>query len=111
MSQIFKKKMDENILFDFLNTVCVEKKKYYIFDLYCFRKALIDNNVNKFIEKIKPYYYKSKLFYLERKMNYKFFSTIIRQLCKHLFLSFTSKLIYYKSTYEIKYFIYPMIKS
>ena len=58
------------------------------------------------MKKIKPYYFKSKQFYLERDKNYKNIITIIRQICKFNHMAYTSKIVYLKSTYEIKYFIY-----
>jgi hypothetical protein len=110
MSQIFQKKLKGEILFDFLNENCIKQKNYYTLDFYCYKKAFLNNNVDIFLKSIEPLYYKSKVFYIKRKMNYKRFSTIIRQICKHLLIPFTSKIKYYNSEYEIKYFIYPMIK-
>ena len=111
MTQIFKTNFEKKILINFLNDSCIKHKNYYIFNTYCFKKALLENKITSFLVAIKGYYHKSKMFYVERDTTYANFSTIIRQICKHLFLPFTSKLIYYNSTYEIKYFIFPMIKE
>ena len=54
----------------------------------------------------KEYYFKSKHHYLEREKTYKNFVTIVRQICKYHAIPYTSKILYSKSTYEIKYFIY-----
>ena len=41
--------------------------------------------------KIKPYYFKSKQFYLERDKNYKNIITIIRQICKFNYIHIPQK--------------------
>ena len=69
------------------------------------KMKLKPENIDKFYESIKPYYFKSKQFYLERDKTYKNFITILRQLTKYHHIPYTSKIIYLKSTYEIKYFI------
>ena len=63
-------------------------------------------NLDNFYNQIKQYYFKSKLFYLERDKTYKNFVTILRQICKYHAIPYTSKILYSKSTYEIKYFIF-----
>jgi transposase len=107
MSQIFKEKIKMSILFDFLQEFCVKKDSCYIFENVSFKKAQYNKKIIPFLEKIKKYYYKSKLSYITRKMNYKNFTTIIRQICKNNLIPFTSKIFYFNSTYEIKYYIYP----
>ena len=44
--------------------------------------------------------------YITRKMNYKNFITIIRQICKYHHFAFASNIKYDKSSYEITYNIY-----
>jgi hypothetical protein len=107
MSQIFKKKIKLSILYNFLEEFCEKKDTYYIFENITFKKAQYNNKIVPFINLIKPYYFKSKYNYLERKMNYKNFTTLIRQICKNNLIPFTSKIFYFNSTYEIKYYIYP----
>ena len=63
------------------------------------------DKLNKFYDSLKPFYFNSKLFYLERDKTYKNFITILRQITKYHHIPYTSKIIYLKSTYEIKYFI------
>lgn len=107
MSQIFQKPIPKKILLDLLNSYCEKNKDYFIFSKTAFKKMKLEpNNINKFYATIKPFYFKSKQFYLERDKNYKNFITIIRQICKYNHMPYTSKIIYLKSTYEIKYFIY-----
>ena len=107
MSQIFQKPIPKKILLDLLNTYCEKNKDHFIFSKTSFKKMKLQiTQLNNFYEIIKPYYFKSKQFYLDRDKNYKNFITIIRQICKYNHMPYTSKIIYLQSTYEIKYFIY-----
>lgn len=107
MSQIFQKPIPKKILLDLLNSYCEKNNEYFIFSKIAFKKMkLKPENLDSFYKKIKPYYFKSKQFYLERDKNYKNIITIIRQICKFNHMAYTSKIVYLKSTYEIKYFIY-----
>ncbi len=106
MSQIIKTHIDKSILYDFLIKYCEINKKYVIFSKIAFKKAkMVSGELNDFIEKIKPHYYKSKQKYLTREMNYKNFITVLRQLCNYLKIPYTSKICYQKSKYEIIYYI------
>ena len=105
-SQIIKEKIPEEILLDFLDTNAIKQSNYYILDINTYKKSVLLDNINAFLEKLKPYYFKSKLFYLERKMTYNYLSTIIRQICKKNKISFTSKINYIGSEYNIVYYIY-----
>jgi len=60
----------------------------------------------EFCETIKNYYHLSKQFYLERKMTYNSFTTILRQICKNNNIMFTSQIKYNESKYNIDYLIY-----
>ncbi len=107
MSQIFQKSIPKKILIDLLTSFCDKKDNYFIFSNTVFKKIKYEpKNLEDFYNLIKPYYFKSKLFYLERDTTYKNFITILRQICKYHAIAYTSKIIYSKSTYEIKYFIY-----
>ena len=107
MSQIFQTPIPKKILLDLLEEYSDKQKNYFIFSKTTFKKMkLKPESIDDFYNKIKPYYFKSKLFYLEREKTYKNIITIIRQICKFNHIPYTSKIIYLKSTYEIKYFIY-----
>ena len=105
-SQIFKKKIPKEILFNFLEKNSKKKNNSFIFTKTSFKKAQFNNLIEPFCESLKEYYHKSKLKYLERKINYKNFITIIRQICKSVHIPFTSKIVYDKSKYEIVYTIF-----
>ena len=106
MSQIFQKNFPKEKLFEFLDKYCNKKKNKFTLNKASFKKAKLDNNVLPFCDDLKKYYYPSKHHYLERDMIYKNFITIIRQICKYHHLAFTSNIRYFKSKYEIEYFIF-----
>ena len=86
--------------------MCDKHDKYYTFNLDAYKRAQLQNLIEPFCESLKPCYYKSKTFYVERKLNYTKFCTLIRQLCNYNNISFTTKIIYNKSKYIINYYIY-----
>jgi hypothetical protein len=106
MSQIFKKRVPLDILYDLLNSYSYHNSKYYLVNDVFFKKLKFDNILDKFLNTIKPYYFESKKFYVERNMTYVRFTTIIRQICKLHELHFSSKILYDRSKYNINYYIY-----
>tara|TARA_B110000438_G_C15398457_1_gene472286 strand:- start:103 stop:441 length:339 start_codon:yes stop_codon:yes gene_type:complete len=107
-NQIFKKKFPNKIIFDFLETYAIkDNTKYYLVTKESFKSAEFHEDIEKFTDSIKDYYFNCKKFYVNRKQNYKTFVTILRQICKFNHLAFTSKIKYDKSKYEIIYYIYP----
>lgn len=106
MSQLFKNKYPKSDLFLLLNKYCEKFDKYYKLSKTAYKKAKLDNGIQPFFEELKKYYYPSKHFYLTREDNYKNFITVIRQLCKYHLVAYTSSIKYFKSKYEIIYFIY-----
>jgi len=105
-SQIFRKKVPNEILFDLLEKICFKTDKYYLIDINAFRKLLFHNYHTEFCESLKEYYNLSKLFYIERKMVYNSFTNIVRQICKLNNIMFTSQIKYNESKYNIDFFIY-----
>jgi hypothetical protein len=111
MSQVFKNFFSESVLFNFLDTCCEKStdkqyENYYEFDPISFKKAKYDaESLKHFYKSIKPYYHKSKNFYIDRERTYKNFVTIIRQICKFLKITYKSKIKYRNSDYSIIYFI------
>lgn len=107
MSQIFQNDLPKHIFFSFLEKYCDSKENQYIFSKEAFKRAKLDNNaIKSFCEVLKQYYFPSKYNYLDREGKYKYFVTIVRQICKFHHIPFTSDIKYSKSKYEIKYFIY-----
>jgi hypothetical protein len=105
-SQIIKNEIPIEYITDLLNVLCDKHNDYLIFNIISYNKGVFNNLVNEFIEKCKPYYYKSKIKYLERTMNYNKFTTILRQILNYKNICFTSKINYDKSSYNIIYHIF-----
>ena len=106
MSQTFKSPINKNILFEFLEKICEKREKYFVFDLSSYKRGELNNENDLFLEIVKPYYHTAKQFYIERKISYSRLCTIIRQICKFNSISFTTKVLYSKSKYNIPYYIY-----
>jgi hypothetical protein len=105
MSQMFKNKIPNSILFDLLDKICIKTNNYYFVDNISFKKAIYNELIGSFFNECKNYYHLSKHKYLE-KLTYNSFTTILRQICNFNKISFTSKIKYDKSDYEIQYYIY-----
>ena len=104
--QIFKNNVPNKFLFDLLNLICVKNEKYFLFNNNSFKKGLFNDEIVKFFEMCKPYYHISKQKYLERKVDYNSFTTVLRQICNFNKITYTSQIKYDKSTYNIFYYIY-----
>ena len=105
-SQIFKKIVPKEILFELLDKICFKTDKYYLIDMNAYRKLLFHNYHIDLCNSLKEYYNLSKLFYLERKMVYNSFTNIVRQICKVNNIMFTSQIKYNESKYNIDFLIY-----
>jgi len=105
--QIFKADIPNELLFDFLEKVYSFKTdKYFLVDKDTFKKAQYHEFLEPFVKSLDDYYHLSKKFYIERKLNYTRFATIIRQICKRNEIPFSSTIKYDKSSYNIIYYIY-----
>lgn len=105
-SQIFKNRIPDNILFTLLENIAIKSDKCYVFNNISYKKGLYNNKLNEFIEECKPYYHISKRKYLERKLTYASFTTILRQICNFNKITYTSQIKYENSSYDIIYYIY-----
>jgi len=106
LKQIFRENIPIEVLYSLLEKVCLKTDKYYLVDQNTYRKILFHNYNELFLEEIKPYYHKSKIFYATREFNYNSFVNIVRQMCKSNGTMFTSSIKYNQSKYNIDYFIY-----
>ena len=105
-SQIFKKKLPKEILYDLLNKICVKNKEFYTLNKIAYKKGEFQKLLEPFLEILSDYYHISKQYYVTRKLTYNSFITIIRQICKTNNINYVSKIIYLKSNYDIVYYIY-----
>jgi hypothetical protein len=104
--QIFKKTVPKEILFNLLEKICIKTEKYYFFDINSYKKLTFYELHTPFCEELKEYYHIGKQEYINRKMTYNAFTTIVRQICKSLNIMYASQIKYNKSKYNIVYFIY-----
>lgn len=105
-SQIFKKKIPTELLFGLLDKIALKSEKLYIFNTESYKKGVLQEDIPKFLEFCKEYYHSSKQKYLERKLSFNTFATILRQICKFNKITYTTQIKYDKSSYSILYFIY-----
>lgn len=106
-SQIFKNKIPNELLFSFLEKVKSndDETNMIVINNDSYKRSILKNELNDFLKSILNYYHISKQNYVTRKMSYSKFTTIIRQICKYNQISYTSKIKYFRSTYEIIYYI------
>jgi hypothetical protein len=105
-SQIFKQPIQNEMIFNLLEKICIKEKNCYIFNNIAFKKGMYNNILFDFVVSCIPYYHKSKQHYLEKKITYKSFATILRQICNHNKIRYKNKISYSNSNYEIIYYIY-----
>jgi hypothetical protein len=105
-TQIFKNKIPHDKIFHLLDSLCIKNDKYYLFNSISFKKGMFTQEINIFLEECKPYYHISKKKYLENKITYNSFTTVLRQICNFNKIIFTSQIKYDKSNYEIIYYIF-----
>lgn len=105
-AQIFKQIMPIDMLFQLLHEICSKNDKYFVFNLNAFKKGIYNETIPNFIISCSDYYHASKRKYLERKLTYNSFTTVLRQICNLNKTTYTSQIKYDKSRYDIVYFIY-----
>ena len=105
-SQIFKNKIPNELLLTLLADISVKTDKCFVFNNNSYKKGIFNETIPTFLEACKPYYHLSKRKYLERKINYNSFITILRQICNFNNITYTSQIKYDKSNYDIIYYIY-----
>jgi hypothetical protein len=108
-SQIFKTQVPNNKLFELLNNICIKKDKCFTFNKNAYKKGLLNETIINFLNECKSYYYESKQKYLEKKITYNVFTTVLRQICNYNKIIYTSQIKYNKSQYDIEYYIYDMM--
>jgi hypothetical protein len=105
-SQIFKEHVPNEMFFNLLEKIAMKNDKYYSINKNSYKKGMFDNSIVEFIQQCKQYYYLSKHKYLDRKVTYNSFITIVRQICNFNNITYTSQIKYDKSNYDIWYYIY-----
>jgi len=105
-SQIFKSIVPSELLIKLLESIAIKTDKCYVINNDCYKKGMFTNAIEEFIKECIPYYHVSKRKYLERKLTYNSFITIVRQICNANKITYTSQIKYNKSNYNIMYYIY-----
>jgi hypothetical protein len=105
-TQIFKNSIPNEELFGLLEKICLKNEKHYTFTLNSFKKGIYTSDIPNFIIYCNPFYHISKRKYLDRKITYNSFTTILRQICNFNQIKYTSEIKYDKSSYTILYHIY-----
>jgi hypothetical protein len=105
-TQIFKNQIPTNHLLELLDKICLKNDKHYTFNTESFKKGVYNEDIQNFLKSCIPYYHLSKQKYLEKKLTYNSFVTVLRQICNFNNIIYTSQIKYEKSTYGIVYYIY-----
>jgi len=104
-SQIFKTQIPNQLLINLLEENAVKSDKCYVVNNNVYKKGIFNESIPKFIAECRQYYFLSKRKYLDRKLTYNSFITILRQICNVNKIKYTSKIRYDKSVYDIEYHI------
>jgi hypothetical protein len=103
--QIFTDKVPLEILTDLFEKLqCKKQDNCYIFDKISYNRGKITNIIPSFLESCKKYYFSSKVHYIERKMTYNRFTTVLRQICNANKIPYSTQITYTNnSDYMIVY--------
>jgi hypothetical protein len=104
-SQIFKTQIPNQLLINLLEENAVKSDKCYVVNNNVYKKGIFNESIPKFIAECRQHYFLSKRKYLDRKLTYNSFITILRQICNVNKITYTSKIKYDKSVYDIEYHI------
>lgn len=105
-SQVFKSKVPMEPLYELLEKICEKDSKCYILTKTSYKSGEFNDLIHPFCLKYIEFYHESKKKYVERKMDYNRFITIIRQICSVNNVEYEYKIAYNKSSYEIVYYIH-----
>jgi len=116
--QIFKTKIPDSLVFQLLEAIAIKGTEtntntgintntnvVYTINKNVYKKGVFNSKIAEFYEACKPYYHISKRKYLDKKMSYNSFITVIRQICNSNKITYTSQIKYDKSDYDIVYCI------
>ena len=106
-SQIFKTNVPNEVFFSFIESIKSnnDDTNMIVINNDSYKRSTLKNELQDFLDKILECYHISKIHYVTLKMSYYKFTTVIRQICKQNQISYTSKIKYFRSTYEIIYYI------
>ena len=117
--QIFKAKIPDSLVFQLLEDIAIKgtgtntgtntntntNVVVYTINKNVYKKGVFNGKIAVVYEVCKPYYHISKRKYLDKKISYNSFITVIRQICNSNKITYTSQIKYEKSDYDIVYCI------
>ena len=106
MKQLFKTIPNREVFDKFIKQYCIQERNYYKITPETYKQMQYNQVIQPFLNDIKIYYHMSKQKYINRKMTYPRFVTILRHLCKMNEITYTSIMKYSNSTYQIHYLFY-----
>lgn len=105
-NQNLKKHFPNERFYDFLEKCCgTIGNKYFVFNIDSYKKAKFYDCIAALCNELKGYYYPSKQHYLMREQKFSKFTTILRHICNHNGIPFTTQINYANNTYYICYYI------
>jgi hypothetical protein len=105
-TQIFKKKIPNEYLFELLDKICVKNKDYYLINIISFKKGMYKNYIKDFFNLCRDYYHISKRKYIDKTITYNSFTTVVRQICNFNKIIYKNEIKYDRSSYDINYYVY-----
>jgi len=105
-TQIFKNPIPNDKFIELLEEIGKKTEKCYIVNNDSYKRGLFTNSIPNFIKECKSFYHISKQKYLDRKLTYNNFTTILRQICNYNKIKYTSQIKYDNSSYNIIYYIF-----
>lgn len=106
---VFKERVPIDIFIELMESITdrkdAERPSKYLVDTATFKRGVYNGSIHVFFEKLKPYYRESKQMYVDRKLTYNSFITVVRHVCKCIDVEYTNQMRYDKSTYEIVYLV------
>ena len=109
--QLIKHSIPPHILLSFLDMYATKTDFGYIYNKESYKRANLKGVIRRLCLNLEYFYHNSKKTYLRRPTSFVNFSTVIRQLCRHLKIGYTSNIKYQRTSYEIAYHIYVKADS
>ena len=104
--QVIRNAIPKHILLVFLDLYATNTAYGHLFNKQSYKRAAMTGGVTRLNKYLIPFYHRSKSNYLTRKESFVNLSTIIRHLCRHLKIGYSSSIKYERSDYSITYRIY-----
>lgn len=105
-SQVFCSVPDYLKVITVLDNVCNKDEKFFVVNNITYKQLLYSESIEKFYDYLRPYYHKSKQFYLNIERGYSGFLSVLRQLCKIFSILYVSKVVHLHGTYTNTMIIY-----